>query len=174
MIVRFNQDVEIELLIKQDDENGIIEVFHKNDIAEFKVIGHPERFDGQKLVPDPSLVNVKFSDGSFAFGLSQEWFDEESPLFMEAEVRKGIECLDQFYPGWREKIDLQKLDLSSSKFCIVGQLVNHYPNMNLTLAQKKEFGFALGKVSSLRSRHFEKLTHTWKELLNDRSRSNRR
>ena len=45
-------------------------------------------------------------------------------LFMEAEVREGISWLDSNFPGWRERINLETLDMGSFDYCVVGQLGN--------------------------------------------------
>jgi hypothetical protein len=43
----------------------------------------------------------------------------------EAAVRNGAALLDATLPGWRKKIDLDLLDLNSTRCCILGQLFAH-------------------------------------------------
>lgn len=39
-----------------------------------------------------------------------------------AEVEAGIQALDRDFPGWRERINKETLDIWDAKECIVGQL----------------------------------------------------
>ena len=41
-------------------------------------------------------------------------------------VRRGAELLDRVHPGWREKIQIDTLDISSTRHCILGQLYGSY------------------------------------------------
>lgn len=36
--------------------------------------------------------------------------------------RRGIPTLDRLYPDWRERIDVDRLDMSNHRYCIIGQL----------------------------------------------------
>lgn len=40
-------------------------------------------------------------------------------------VTKGAHLLDDHWPGWASKIDLNKLKMVSNKLCILGQLATH-------------------------------------------------
>lgn len=42
------------------------------------------------------------------------------------EVKKGIALLDSKVEGWRERIDVSKLDMASGDSCIVGQVFGSY------------------------------------------------
>ena len=42
-------------------------------------------------------------------------------------VQAGATYLDEVLPNWYSMIDLTKLDLKSSEFCILGQLEPHIP-----------------------------------------------
>ena len=42
------------------------------------------------------------------------------------DVSRGVALLDEYYPGWRDEIDLGKLNMSSSDNCILGQLYGSY------------------------------------------------
>jgi hypothetical protein len=81
MKVKFNTDCEIEVISSYDealdDVEGSTEIIRAGSKLDFDVIGHPERFQaGKGFVEDKTLVNVQFPDGSVAFGISTEWFDE--------------------------------------------------------------------------------------------------
>lgn len=43
-----------------------------------------------------------------------------------ARVARGMALLDKERPGWRERIDVAKLDLSSCYACVLGQLAGEY------------------------------------------------
>lgn len=45
---------------------------------------------------------------------------------LDAKVARGIALLDDRMPGWRQRIDLDLLDMSSCDFCILGQLFGDY------------------------------------------------
>lgn len=57
-------------------EEGQTEVFLPGQEADFDIVDHPLRFNGTDLVEDPNILNVQFGDGSVAFGISREWFEE--------------------------------------------------------------------------------------------------
>lgn len=80
MKVRFTDSCEIEVFESfdeaLDDGETSTEIFREGDEAEFDILDSPLRFDGNDLVPDDSIVNVQFGDGSVAFGLSRSWFEE--------------------------------------------------------------------------------------------------
>lgn len=40
----------------------------------------------------------------------------------EDRIAKGAELLDAQIPGWRERIDLDKLELSNCTVCVLGQV----------------------------------------------------
>lgn len=80
MKVRFVTDCEIEVFETfdeaLDDGETSTEVFRVGDEAEFDLLDAPLKFDGNEFVPAEDTVNVQFGDGSVAFGLSREWFEE--------------------------------------------------------------------------------------------------
>lgn len=43
-------------------------------------------------------------------------------MSFKIEVDRGVALLDKHNPGWREKIDREKLDLNDFWNCILGQL----------------------------------------------------
>jgi hypothetical protein len=44
----------------------------------------------------------------------------------EKEIAAGMELLDCKAPGWREKIDVFKLDLNDGQMCVLGQVYGSY------------------------------------------------
>lgn len=60
--------------------------------------------------------------------------------FKEA-VDRGIKFLDYFHPGWKEKIDVDKLDMDDNECCILGQLYGDYCENPLEFNQCYNYGF---------------------------------
>lgn len=64
----------------------------------------------------------------------------------ERRVAKGAVRLDAVYPGWYDKIDLDRLDLSHWQLCVLGQLYGtyHYGVDVLDIEKEREaLGFTL-------------------------------
>ena len=84
-------------------------------------------------------------------------------------VTKGHQWLDQNYPGWKEKIDLDTLELSSCLNCVLGQLYGHFDNSPFAedgpeYLHGKEFGFDrfIGQVVT-----FGDLQEEWEKVLKE-------
>ena len=45
---------------------------------------------------------------------------------VRAAIWRGTGFLDARVPGWRDKINLKKLDLSSPQFCVLGEIYGYY------------------------------------------------
>lgn len=45
---------------------------------------------------------------------------------VEDRVASGVYMLDIFSPGWRQKIDLANLDITSCRDCVLGQIYGSY------------------------------------------------
>lgn len=74
MLVEFVESCEIEIcnnLDEFDNAETETEIFRVGDQAEFDIIDHPSKFNGEE---DLEHVNVQFGDGSVAFGLSVNWY----------------------------------------------------------------------------------------------------
>ena len=60
-------------------------------------------------------------------------------------VRRGIKFLDTVKPGWREQIDLERLDMLHTRLCLCGQLYGRHKNsyrvLRLSPADFVMFGF---------------------------------
>jgi hypothetical protein len=79
IIVRFLVDCEITICENTEDEEGSQTTFKIGETADFDVIDHPLRWNGQGFVEDLDMVNVQFGDGSVAFGISKEWYEITEP-----------------------------------------------------------------------------------------------
>lgn len=86
-------------------------------------------------------------------------------------AKQGIKFLDNHEKGWREKIELYKLDMGSDCYCILGQLYELYGlgarKYNLDFELKKSLGFTISKDSFNESsfQAFDILTEAWRQLL---------
>lgn len=57
----------------------------------------------------------------------------------EREIAQGINFLNNVYPGWVDKINLNELDMGNSRKCIIGQLYGDYCDIIEKL--ESEYGF---------------------------------
>lgn len=84
-----------------------------------------------------------------------------------AAVRRGADFLDNHGDiDWMERIDLEKLTITSSEYCILGQLFenNYYAGklrLGLDVGQVGMYGFAGTLIDS----HL--LTDAWRELITE-------
>lgn len=76
-----------------------------------------------------------------------------------AKVNAGIALLDREQPGWREKIDLDTLDLASCSVCVLGQVFGDYDDgIDALGVSGYDYGFnTMGGM--------QELTAAWKEAL---------
>jgi hypothetical protein len=56
------------------------------------------------------------------------------------QVDKGVALLDSIYPGWKEKIDLDRLEMAISDRCILGQLYGDF--YKIKIINPEEYGFS--------------------------------
>lgn len=54
----------------------------------------------------------------------------------EKEINAGVVYLNETYPDWLNKINLESLDLSHAKNCIIGQITGDYYNCKLDFDKK--------------------------------------
>lgn len=90
-------------------------------------------------------------------------------MYMETEVRKGIEWLDEYLPEWRECIDTSILDMGHVHDCILGQIFGNYDNAcyeNGLPIQSTEHGFYLNDADVHR---YHELGETWIALMDSTS-----
>lgn len=66
-------------------------------------------------------------------------------MTLEERITRGAELLDARVPGWRERVDVQRLDLSSDTECVLGHVLGSYARgleaLGLTPAQSWAHGF---------------------------------
>ncbi len=80
----------------------------------------------------------------------------------------GFRFLDMMDPGWRDRIDRERLDISSPVHCCFGQLYRHYLNgcsqyYLEPLTEAAQMGFSvLDPESPDVQREYEALTRGWK------------
>ncbi len=93
-------------------------------------------------------------------------------------VEAGAKLLDEKVPGWREKIDLDSLDVGNHSSCILGQLYGEYSaGMRLLLGRPSkswECSAALGFIHETSAREEVKneiacLTDGWRAFLSESS-----
>jgi hypothetical protein len=84
-------------------------------------------------------------------------------------VIAGAQLLDERYPdsGWRDQIDLKKLNIGHGGECIGGQLYGTYEKAleNLGITDDQAIGFGL--QTSYHGTGFRRLTRTWKYYLHE-------
>jgi len=94
---------------------------------------------------------------------------------LQQRVQRGMTLLDKEYPGWREKINLAYLDLSSGCDCVLGQVYGHYiegsHEIGLVMTDEEE-PYTPEEAAALDSHGFnspscscEELTEAWKQAL---------
>lgn len=85
---------------------------------------------------------------------------------MNENVSRGISLLDQEVPGWRDKIDWDKLDMSNCFRCILGQLFGEYAEgVDYLRVTGAIYGFDI-KPYQTREEHVESfaiLTELWRD-----------
>jgi hypothetical protein len=83
---------------------------------------------------------------------------------MQERVQAGIKFLDENAPrNWRERVDLDRLDIDKSSRCMLGQIYNNYwtglTALNITTPQAVDLGFIAGNTSGAL------LTQVWREQI---------
>jgi hypothetical protein len=80
-------------------------------------------------------------------------------------VAAGAAWLDEHEPGWRQRIDRDKLDLGNCVRCIGGQLAGIYVAFlrrhDLTAGAAVPLGFNLPGIGE----DYDELTATWRQLI---------
>jgi hypothetical protein len=102
------------------------------------------------------------------------------------EVKAGMALLDEKAPGWREKVDLDKLNMGGCVRCILGQIYGHFDEgltalgicevgvveiqFDLAIEKAARYGFAI-EDPYLKNYHLDyaTFTQTWKEALSEPS-----
>jgi len=88
---------------------------------------------------------------------------------LESAVDKGEVWLDENIPGWWEKVDLRKLDMSNGCKCVLGQVEEDYSvsrhSHNLSTQRCCSMGLILYPRFSL---DYPALTAEWKKRIKAR------
>lgn len=75
------------------------------------------------------------------------------------QINAGIKLLDSTTPGWREKIDLDQLDLGSCSVCVLGQVFGDYDE-GIDQLGVSGYDYGFNTMSNMPA-----LTAAWKEAL---------
>ena len=92
----------------------------------------------------------------------------------QEQVEEGAAWLDEYDPGWDERINLAELELNDCKQCVVGQLFgDYYEFLTLTYmgkAQEVDRGFfADGDHDELEQEEpWARLTEAWRDEIASR------
>ena len=87
---------------------------------------------------------------------------------VEKRVRAGIQFLDKQYGRkWREKVDLDRLNMVSCFDCLLGQIMENYDShlkkLGLTSDRAADLGFDLSTEDIFSM--WQDLTQTWRRVL---------
>lgn len=93
-----------------------------------------------------------------------------------SRVAAGAAKLDEVMPGWHNKINLQILNVGSSRDCVLGQLFGRFWAAPLSLQYSRYGTFAESAASEELSRNlylyptvldeeYTRLTEAWKKLI---------
>lgn len=104
-----------------------------------------------------------FLDG----GASESLIESERRQKAMTCARNGARFLDKTYPGWRESIIIDELNIVLDGGCIIGQLFGSWEvwffNFNdVPVDDMAYFGFGLPPEEDI---SYDDLTQAWKELL---------
>lgn len=91
-------------------------------------------------------------------------------------IPNGIEWLNANHLGWRDRIDINELDISSSTNCVFGQLGEDFDEFreehDLTVEECADMGFTINLSGDLEdvstwhmSRAYDLLTEAWRKVL---------
>lgn len=83
-------------------------------------------------------------------------------------IERGAALLDQNAPGWERTIDLDQLSLSSTSYCIVGQVYGDYIDGLHVLNGDAEKRPAAYGFTTWSTEQFEALTDKWRAFIEAR------
>ena len=101
---------------------------------------------------------------------------------LRTRIERGAKLLDERAPGWRERIDLDRLDMGGCFDCVLGQLFGGYSTgadaLGLHLPTDSSLGFDVDAmeqyprrrptgVTSWRREAHNRLTAAWREFLTE-------
>ena len=95
--------------------------------------------------------------------------EQETPRWAGPRLERGIALLDRKHPGWENEIDLDALDLSNVRYCVLGQVYGDFGdglrqiNEGLNWSSASQFGFmAWGRET------YPRLTEKWRKIIERR------
>lgn len=101
-----------------------------------------------------------------------------TPLTAEERVAAGMAWLDEQYPGWVDRADLDRIDVGSDCDCPLGQELGDFADAPLLLAEAVTLGFYAERdlwvaIPFGRPTHspaevdaeYAELTEVWRELI---------
>lgn len=92
-----------------------------------------------------------------------------------SRITAGAKLLDRNVSGWEDRIDLDKLDLSTHDCCMLGQLFGSYSKglEDLNIGNPSRYGFFTGTTHGPRTQRdflqYDKLKRIWTNLIRKRT-----
>src|SRR6266704_1064514 len=92
-------------------------------------------------------------------------------LGLQTRIPRGVDRLDVRLPGWQEKIDIARLDMSSNTDGLLEQLFGrygYYPGLTflgLRFAGGYQHGFDIETDSDEDYEQWAELTEAWKQVI---------
>jgi hypothetical protein len=90
-------------------------------------------------------------------------------------VARGVALLDERVPGWREKINVETLDMGDYCFCVLGQQFGDFGegliNLDFDLGDgdlAREYGFQ--RLAGHSDDEYQALTDAWREVIAEGSK----
>lgn len=91
---------------------------------------------------------------------------------LDERVEAGMDFLDERRPGWMPRIDLDRLNISSSLDCVLGQLGGNYYEVldafGLNSVDSYGFGFSGHRLSEGYECECYSLTLAWRQAITAR------
>lgn len=87
----------------------------------------------------------------------------------QRRVARGVALLDNKYPGWFEKMNLQRFDLTNEYLCVCGQLYGNYKRGCLLLEIKPlRDGIRRGFATGISIKQYRRQEMIWRRIIDDR------
>lgn len=88
-------------------------------------------------------------------------------------VKRGVSWLDEKYPGWETKIDLDKLAMADCNYCVIGQAVGDFHVAIQEGALDGNYDWAIEHGFDViedvgDGRSYRELENCWYEVVKDR------
>lgn len=87
----------------------------------------------------------------------------------QRRVTRGVALLDNKYPGWFEKMNLQRFNLNNEYLCVCGQLYGNYKRGSNRLGlNSNRASVRHGFNSYLSCKQSERQEMIWRRIIDDR------